>query len=102
MSEILKILTEKTPKEAGYASIDISSWLLTETITNVDFTAFNKKSKSSSPEVLDSVKSTFTGVYLKPYLKGGLDKNSYIIRMVVTTNQQSIGEFILEFNVVDY
>jgi hypothetical protein len=102
MSEILKINNTKTPDEKGFVDIDISVWLKTETILNVNFSAKNEKTKVNAPEVFDAIKSTFGGVYLKPYIQNGVSGNFYTVRIYVRTNNDSYGTFFLQFGVKDY
>jgi len=102
MSELFKIQNTKTSWEAGHASIDISVWLRTETIYSVTFSARNLKTNASDTTVLDGNKNTFDGVFLKPYIQNGINGQSYRVRMYVITDQDSKGDFFLDFNVRDF
>lgn len=102
MSERFVIERAKTSYEAGHASIDISVWLRTETINTVAFSAKNIKTNIADASVIDAVKSTFSGVYLKPYIRNGVSGQSYRVRMQVATHQDSLGDFFLDFEVKDF
>ena len=102
MSEIFVLQHPKTSYEAGHVDIDLAIWLKTETISSVNFSAKNLKTKAAAPEVIDSIKSTHSGVYLKPYIQNGVTGQSYVVRMKVVTNQVSKGDFYLIFGIKDY
>lgn len=102
MSELFKFANTKTSFEHGHASIDISAWLKTETINTVTFSARNKSTNVTDNSVLDLVKSTFSSVYLKPYIKAGVSGRQYRIYMHVDTHQESGGDFFIDFEVKDF
>jgi hypothetical protein len=102
MSETFELETTKTPYEAGHVSIDLSVWLRGETITNVDFFAKNFRTNTEDTLIIDAIKSTFSGVYIKPYIQNGVHGEKYIVRMHVTTSVSSKGAFYLIFEVKDF
>jgi hypothetical protein len=102
MSELFKFANTKTSQEHGHVSVDISTWLKTETINAVIFSARNRKTNVIDTSVIDSVKSTFSGVYLKPYIKNGVSGQQYRIYMHVDTHEDSGGDFFIDFEVKDF
>ena len=102
MSELFKFANTKTSQEHGHASVDISAWLKTETINTVSFSARNRKTNTIDNSVLDLVKSTFSGVYLKPYIQKGVSGQQYRVYMHVDTHQESGGDFFIDFEVKDF
>jgi len=98
--EVFKIVNPVHPSEEGFVEIDISVWLNGDTIKDVTYTAKNARTNAdATATVLDLGLSTFSGVYLRPYLLGGsVNKVSYkIIAMVECNEVSDIGAFVVEF-----
>lgn len=101
MSKRLFTIEESKPAFSQWnVEIDISDFLDTDAIFDVDFTAVNKYDNSdASSIVLYAPKCIYTGVYLKPYVMGGVSGESYRIRMEVTTETGDKEVFWLDFSV---
>jgi hypothetical protein len=84
-------------------SLDLTTWLGTETIEAVTFSA--KKLSDGSTDttnVLDADKNAYTAVLVKPWIKGGTSGETYHVKMAVTTNEGTKDTFIVQFAVYDY
>lgn len=102
MSELFKFAHTKTSYESGHASVDISVWLRTETIQSVVFSAKNLSTKQPDTSVINTGKSTYGGIYVKPYIQNGVSGQSYRVRMQVFTAEDSSGDFFIDFEVKDF
>lgn len=86
-----------------FISIDLTDWLGDEQVSSVTFTATKKSDDSdATSDVLDTGVCTNTTVLVKPWIKGGEDGESYQVKMQVSADGGSKGEFYLEFSVKDY
>lgn len=101
MSQKFTVKNHKHSWEQFYIDINIASWLGTETIANVDFVAQDQYENPETANLLDAVKSTFSGTVVKPFIKAGTVGEYYWIFCKVTTNQSSKGVFILKVGVLD-
>jgi hypothetical protein len=101
MSQQFALSEKKHSWEKFFVDLDISSWLGTETISQVNFTAKDSAGTDVTATFLDAVKCTYSGSVLKPYIQAGSDGARYYVIMKVTTNQQSYGVFILLVQVKD-
>ena len=84
--------------------IDLTSWLGTEEIDSVVYTAINKSDGSDATAVvLDQANCTNTTTKIYPFVQGGVDKATYVVTCVVTTDgvPPSIESFYLEFDIND-
>ena len=85
-----------------HVSVDITDWLSTDTISNVDFTAkILSTGADATATVLDAVKSIWQGAVLKPYIKAGSSGVTYRIKMIVTTALGDKEVFWLDFTAKD-
>jgi len=86
-----------------FAQLDISSWVGTETLNSVNFTAKNKETGSDeSSTILDVIKCTYTvGNILKPYIRAGVHNQEYRIKIKVVTAEESQEVFYIDFDVFD-
>lgn len=100
MAEEFIIATMKHPLEEGPVNIDATIWLGNQTISNIDFTAKDDAGLDSTAVVLDSVKSTYNGVNIRPWIKGGVAGKKYRSFCKVTTNVGVIGVFIVAFDML--
>jgi hypothetical protein len=98
------IIGDRKPTfDAWYVSIDLSTWLGTETISNVVFSAKDLTDESDvTSTVLDAAKNTNTNTVVKPYIQAGSHGTKYRVTMKISTAEGSQGEFYLEFKVKNY
>jgi len=85
--------------DEAYVEIDITEWLEDETIQTVDFSAVDELGADATSVVLDVGQSTFNGVYLYPFVVGGVDATRYYVLCQVTTVEGSQQEFRVTFKV---
>ena len=67
------------------ATFDISTWLGTDTISAVAYSAVDNDGNDASADVLDAASHDNTSTVIKPYIKGGADGVVYTVKMLVTT-----------------
>jgi hypothetical protein len=97
--ETFKIVQPINPQEEGFVDIDIAVWLGTDTIKSVTYSAQTASGADATSQVLDSGLSTYCGVHIKPYIKGGTDKTSYKVLALVECNEVSdVGAFVVLFD----
>jgi len=98
-------ITSKKPPSAEYlVEIDLTKWCDSEDILAVSYTAKNRRTKETvTSKVLDTSKCTNTSKVVKPFIRGGVDGETYVVTMKVETNSnpQSKDEFYLIFTVED-
>jgi hypothetical protein len=93
---------EKAPQTAYGVEIDIASWLGTETIQGVVWTAKDEETSADvSSTFLDSGKHAFTGAKIKPWIRAGTSGHTYLVTGVVTTTVGSIDVFCVRVVVKD-
>ena len=86
--------------DAAFVEIDIAEWLETETIQDpVGFSAVDQDGADATAEVLDLVRSGFSGSRLLPYIKGGVDRVRYTVLCQVDTLEGNHQEFRITFSV---
>lgn len=101
MSETF-IIQNKSSFERWFVDIGISAWLDGETIQNANFSAKNVETGAdATADVLDATKNTYDASTLKPYVKGGTSGSVYAVLCRVVTVQESYGEFVVKFKVLD-
>ena len=101
--KVFLIKKPKTPYAQWFVELDLTKWLGTEKISNVDFSA-----KEISPDndvdvsnvVLDQSKCTFDSYKVRPFIRAGEDGKNYAVRMQVTTDAEATREeFFIQFSV---
>jgi len=92
------------PTTAQFAvELDLSAWLGTETISTVTYSAKCLEDDSvATTTVLDSTKHSNTTTTVKPWIKAGTSRKTYLVKMTVTGSAGSIEIFGLQFGVFDY
>lgn len=98
------IITEKKPVfDEWFASLDLSTWLGTEQITDAAFKGYDITSSTATEAtgILDQDKCTFTTTTAKPWIQKGEDDCKYRVRIRVTTDANSQGEFYIDFKVAN-
>lgn len=74
-----------TPGDEFLTSFDIDSWLGTDEIGSVDYSAIDEN-EEVTVVCFDTDKSTYTTDAFKPYIKAGDDDSKqYILKCLVTT-----------------
>ena len=98
--ETFKIIDPKHPSEEGIVDIDISTWLENDTIKSVTYTAKNRRGSDVTSSIINSGLSSFSGHHIRPYIQGGVDKESYKVLALVECNEiGDVGAFVVEFSV---
>ena len=83
-------------------TFDISSWLGTDEISSVAYSAVDERGVSATATVLDALKHANTTTIIKPYIKGGITNNKrYTIKMIPTTVNAYKKAFYVKFTVRD-
>ena len=94
------ILSNKPIFAQWFIQLNIASWLSTETILSVNFTAKTMPDEQDVTDtVLDVVKCTYSGSVLKPFINAGVENVSYRIIIKVVTVEESQEEFYIDFTV---
>lgn len=82
-------------------SFDISSWLGTDIIDDVTYSAVDEDGETVT-DVYDTNKSGYTSSMIKPYLKGGsTDNKRYTVKALVTTLNTYKKAFYIIFDVLE-
>ncbi len=89
----------KANYDAAYVEIDITEWLESETIQAVTYSAVDSSGADATAEVLDLLRSNYSGTLLLPYVKGGINLEQYTVLCRVDTLEGNHQEFRLKFNV---
>jgi hypothetical protein len=97
-------LTEEKPAfSQWFVTVDITDFLGDETIQGVVFTAIREGTgENVSDVVLDQLKCTYTGGYLRPFIRGGQPGATYLVEMRVTTIEGTQEVFWIRFDVINY
>lgn len=77
---------ELAPGDQMQVTIDISDWLGTAAISSVAYTAVDGDGVDAAAAVLDAAKHTNTTTIVKPFIKGGVDGKSYVVKCLVTSD----------------
>lgn len=105
MKRLFILSNDKPIYSEFFISIDITKWLGSEDIASVTFTAKNFETKQvETTIVIDTTKCTNTTKVLKPFIKAGIDGETYLVTMQVVTNGDptaSKEEFFLKFKIND-
>lgn len=83
-----------------FARLDVSKWLESESIQQVNFSAKDVEDDSdASTTILDQAKCTYSSPYLKPYIQAGTEGARYRVKIQVQTVELSFEEFYIDFRV---
>lgn len=83
-------------------TFDISTWLGTDAISSVAYSAFDERGADVTATVLTLAKHSNTTTVLKPWIKGGATNNKqYTVKMVATTINVEIKSFYIKYSVRD-
>jgi len=94
---------EKPAFSQWFATLDITDFLGTESIQSVAFSAIRESTgEDVSTVVLDQAKCTFSGAYIKPFIRSGRPGATYLVEMRVITVESTQEVFWLRFDVADY
>lgn len=86
-----------------FVSIDISEWLVADTVQTVDFRATREDTGADATSViLDTAKCTHSGYYVKPYIRGGQPGVTYLIEVRIITNAGDQDSWFVRVDVLDY
>jgi len=81
-------------------TFDISTWLDTDAITGVVYSAFDERGDDATATVLTLAKHTNTNTVIKPWIKGGVTNNKrYTVKMLVTTVNVEKKAFYIKYSV---
>jgi len=104
MDRLFEIASPKPSASEGFVDIGLTKWLGDEEISSVAFTAQNFETKQvETSVVIDTSKCTNTTTIIKPFIQAGTHGETYLVKMVVTTNGNpaTIETFYLKFKVDD-
>ena len=104
MDRLFTLANPKPSASEGFVNIGLTTWLGTEEISSVTFTAQNFETKQSETAiVIDTTKCTNTSTIIKPFIQAGTDGETYLVTMAVTTNGSpaTIEIFYLKFKIDD-
>ena len=90
------------PDDEFGVDIDISSWLGTDTISSVAYTAVDDSQVDATSDVLITGQCSETSTIITCYIKGNTHDTWYIVKMVVTTAGGDEKTFYLKFYCYDY
>ena len=82
-----------------FVEVDIATWLSTETISSVSFTAVDSDGVDATATVLNVGASTYSGSVLQPFIKGGVNLERYTVVCQVTTSGGSKQEYRIKFRI---
>ena len=97
------VLSKSKPSTSEFpVEIDLTSWVGTDTIASVAYSAVDKADGSDvSSTVIDAAQCANTTLMIYPFIQAGTDKAIYVVTCVVTTTAGSIESFYLEFGIND-
>ena len=89
-----------SPGDEIQMSFDISSWLGTDQIISVVYSAVDERGANATTTVLNPLKHTNTATVISPWIKAGAtpDKH-YTVRITPTTINGEIKAFFIKFSV---
>jgi len=83
-------------------SFDISTWLDTDEIVSVVYSAFDEQGDVVTATVLELSKHTNTTTLMKPWIKGGgINHKQYTVKMFPTTVNGEKKAFYIKYKVRD-
>lgn len=92
----------KPPWDAFFVEVDVSSWLDTDTISSVTFSATDSDGNDATNDVLDPAKNTNTTTTIKPYITGGDSGKTYSVVMKATSDAGDRLSCQVVFSCLDY
>jgi len=103
MSEVFVFEEQKHSDEAWFVSIDTTTWLAGESISSVDYEAYDSSGTDVSATLLDATKNTESGATIKPWIRAGTHNTRYSVVCTVTSNaaESPVGVFIIKLLVYD-
>ena len=90
------------PDDEFAVSIDISTWLDSDTISSVAYSAVDEDGDTATTTVLDAAQHTNTTTVIVPYIKGGTHDVKYMVKMIVSTAGGDEKTFYQKFHCFDY
>jgi hypothetical protein len=103
MNKIFELDGMKDSTAEFAVEIDLSSWLGAETIDSV---AYSARCLNDGTDVTDTVldigKHVNTTTTVKPWIRGGVSGNTYLIKMITTGSVGSVEVFGIQFSVYDH
>lgn len=90
-----------SPDDQFQITIDIATWLGTDEISSVAYSAVDQDGNNETSNVLDAAKHTNTNTVIKPYIKGGTDDEIYTVKCLVTTTGTDKKAFYARFACVE-
>lgn len=100
---LFEIPDSKPSTAQWFVDVDINSWLGSENISNVVFTATREDNNGNATSiVLDANKCTWNNDagLLRPFIRGGNNGISYLVKMDVTTTDNAQDTFWVRFAVM--
>ena len=96
------VIPYKPSYSAWPVTIDMSSWLGSETISGVTFSAKRLDTGVDATSIItDTDKNTNTATEVKPFIRGGVNGIPYLIVMKVISSEDAQEEIYLRILVVD-
>jgi len=80
------------PDDNFQVTIDISDFLDEDAIDLVEYSALDEDGADATEDVIDSDKCAFTASVLQPYIMGGTDGKSYIVKCLATLDNDNADE----------
>lgn len=77
------------PDDNFQVTIDISDFLDEDAIDDVDFSALDEDGENATEDVIDPDKCGFTDSVLQPYILGGSNGKSYIVKCLATLDNEN-------------
>ena len=88
---------EINPDDQFQISFDIETWLGSDTISSVAYSAVDGDGDDASAAVLDADSHENTNTVIQPYILGGTAGNTYTVKMLVTTADGDVKAFYISF-----
>ena len=87
---------EINPDDQFQITFDISTWLDSDTISSVVYSAVDNDGDDATASVINAGSCTNTTTVIKPYVLGGTDGEVYIIKCLVTTTAGDVKAFYIK------
>lgn len=88
---------EINPDDQFQVTFDISTWLGSDTIASVAYSAMDADGNDETANVLVAESHQNTTTVIKPYIKGNTTGEIYTVKMLVTTSTGDKKAFYLKF-----